>query len=61
MENGGVGRGGLKFEGKVRRSRFEGDDLVYGHVGGMDRFGRGLKGAEKLMEDGVFEDVIEEG
>lgn len=58
--NGGLGRGGLNFDAKVRRTSFEVEDLVHAHVAGMDSFARGLKVAHKLIEDRVFEDVIAE-
>lgn len=60
LQNGGLGRGGLNFDAKVRRTSFEAEDLVYAHVAGMDAFARGLKVAHKLIEDRVFEDVIAE-
>ncbi|MED5047115.1 xylose isomerase [Bacillus siamensis] len=59
LQNGGLGSGGLNFDAKVRRSSFEPDDLLYAHVAGMDAFARGLKVAHKLIEDRVFEDVIQ--
>jgi len=60
LQNGGLGRGGLNFDAKVRRTSFELEDIVYAHVAGMDAFARGLKVANKLIEDRVFEDVIAE-
>ncbi|RPK06479.1 Xylose isomerase [Bacillus subtilis] len=59
LQNGGLGNGGLNFDAKVRRSSFEPDDLIYAHIAGMDAFARGLKVAHKLIEDRVFEDVIQ--
>lgn len=59
LQNGGLGSGGLNFDAKVRRSSFEPDDLIYAHIAGMDAFARGLKVAHKLIEDRVFEDVIQ--
>lgn len=58
LQNGGLGKGGLNFDAKVRRTSFEAMDLVYAHVAGMDAFARGLKVAHKLIEDRVFENVI---
>jgi len=58
LQNGGLGSGGLNFDAKVRRGSFEQDDLLYAHVAGMDAFARGLKVAHKLVEDRVFENVI---
>ncbi|AZV60353.1 xylose isomerase [Peribacillus frigoritolerans] len=60
LQNGGLGRGGLNFDAKVRRGSFEQEDLVYAHVAGMDAFARGLKVAHKLLEDRVFENIIDE-
>ncbi|WP_078408995.1 xylose isomerase [Priestia abyssalis] len=59
LQNGGLGSGGLNFDAKVRRASFEPEDLVYAHVAGMDAFAKGLKVAHKLIEDRVFEDVIQ--
>ncbi|KOR83514.1 xylose isomerase [Bacillus sp. FJAT-22058] len=60
LQNGGLGSGGLNFDAKVRRGSFEQEDLVYAHVAGMDAFARGLKVAHKLLEDRVFEKIIDE-
>lgn len=58
LKNGGLGSGGLNFDAKVRRTSFEPDDLFYGYIAGMDTFARGLKVANKLLEDKVFEDFL---
>ncbi|PDO10457.1 MAG: xylose isomerase [Candidatus Reconcilbacillus cellulovorans] len=60
LQNGGLGRGGVNFDAKVRRASFEPEDLVIAHIAGMDSFARGLKVAAKLIEDRVFEKAIEE-
>lgn len=60
LQNGGLGSGGLNFDAKVLRGSFEQEDLVYAHVAGMDAFARGLKVAHKLLEDRVFENIIDE-
>jgi xylose isomerase len=60
LKNGGLGRGGLNFDAKPRRGSIDTDDLFYAHIAGMDSFARGLKVATKLIEDRVFEDVIDE-
>jgi xylose isomerase len=57
--NGGIGKGGVNFDAKVRRASFEPDDLLYGHILGMDTFARGLQVAAKLIEDRVLEDIID--
>src|SRR5699024_10008529 len=60
LKNGGLGRGGLNFDAKVRRGSFEPEDLFRAHIAGMDSFAVGLKVAQKLLDDKVLENVIEE-
>lgn len=55
---GGIGRGGVNFDAKVRRSSFEDEDLFYAHIAGMDTYARGLKAAAKIIEDRVLEDIV---
>lgn len=57
--NGGLGKGGLNFDAKVRRGSFEPEDLFYAHIAGMDSFAVGLKVAQKLLDDRVLEDFID--
>lgn len=59
LKNGGLGRGGLNFDSKVRRTSFEPDDLFKAHIVGMDSYAFGLKVAHKLIEDKVFENIAE--
>jgi xylose isomerase len=56
---GGFTTGGLNFDAKVRRQSVDGADLFYAHIGGMDAFARGLKGAARMIEDGVFQKTVE--
>ena len=58
LMNGGLGRGGINFDAKVRRGSFEAEDLFLAHIAGMDAYAKGLKTAAKLLEDRVFEDMI---
>ena len=60
LKNGGLGKGGLNFDAKPRRASFEPADLVLAHIAGMDSFAKGLKAASKLIEDQVFETIIDE-
>src|SRR5699024_2985616 len=53
LKNGGLGRGGLNFDAKVRRGSFEQKDLFRAHIVGMDSFAVGLKVAQKLLDDKV--------
>jgi len=54
---GGV-PGGFNFDAKVRRGSFTKEDLVLGHIAGMDTFAAGLRIAAKLYEDGILEDNL---
>lgn len=58
LMSGGLGRGGINFDAKVRRPSFEPEDLFLAHIAGMDTYAKGLKVAAKLIEDRVFEDFI---
>ena len=58
IKNGGLGSGGLNFDAKVRRGSFDPEDLFYAHIAGMDAFSIGFKVANKLFEDKVFENVM---
>ncbi|MBW8351769.1 xylose isomerase [Bacillus sp. IITD106] len=58
LQNGGLGKGGLNFDAKVRRGSFEPEDLFHAHIAGMDSFAIGLKVAAKLLEDRVLEDFV---
>ena len=55
---GGLGKGGLNFDAKVRRGSFDPVDLFHAHIGGMDTFARGFKIAHKMAEDGVLADFV---
>ncbi len=58
LKNDGLGRGGVNFDAKVRRSSFEDEDLFFAHIAGMDTYARGLKAAAKLIEDRVLDDLV---
>jgi xylose isomerase len=60
LRNGGLGKGGLNFDAKVRRESFEPIDLVYAHIGGMDAFARGLKIAHAILQDGRIQAWVKE-
>ncbi len=59
LKAGGLGKGGLNFDAKVRRASFKPEDIFYGHAAGMDGFALGLKIANKMLEDRFLEDIIE--
>jgi xylose isomerase len=60
LMTGGFTTGGLNFDAKLRRASFEPVDIFYGYIAGMDTFAKGLRIAAKLIEDKVFESVIEQ-
>jgi xylose isomerase len=60
LKNGGIAPGGLNFDAKVRRASFEPEDLFIAYISGMDTFAKGLKIANKLLEDGVLENFVKD-
>jgi xylose isomerase len=60
LKAGGLGRGGVNFDAKVRRASFEVEDLFLAHIAGMDSFAWGLKAAAKLIENRVLDSVVED-
>jgi xylose isomerase len=60
VKAGGIGRGGINFDAKVRRGSFEPEDLFHAHIAGMDTYAWGLKAAAKLIENRTLESVVEE-
>lgn len=51
LQNGGFTTGGTNFDAKLRRQSLDPEDLLHGHIGGMDCCARGLKAAAKMLED----------
>lgn len=49
---GGLGKGGLNFDAKIRRQSTSADDLIHAHVGAIDICARAFLNAAKLVEDG---------
>jgi len=60
LKQNGLGRGGLNFDAKVRRSSNDPMDLFHAHIGGMDAFARGLLIAQRIIDDKVFSKFIQE-
>jgi len=58
LKMGGFTKGGLNFDAKVRRASYKPEDIFYAHAAGMDSFAKGLKVAQKMLEDGIFEEFI---
>jgi xylose isomerase len=55
LKSGGLGAGGLNFDAKVRRQSIDPEDLLLGHIGGLDVCAQALVAAHKLIEDGVYD------
>ena len=60
LNQGGLGKGGLNFDAKVRRESFEPVDLFHAHIGGMDAFAHGLKIAAAIRKDGFLKSFVKE-
>ncbi len=54
LGQGGLGRGGLNFDAKVRRASTDIEDLFIAHIGAMDSFAHGLKTAARIIADGAL-------
>ena len=52
VDQGGLGKGGLNFDCKVRRESTDDVDLFIGHIGAMDTFAKGLRIAVNIREEG---------
>ena len=60
LGQGGLGSGGLNFDAKLRRGSTDLEDLFYAHIGGMDAFARGLLTAQKIIDDGLLKQFIDQ-
>lgn len=60
LKAGGFTTGGLNFDAKARRGSFEQVDLFHAHIAGMDTFAKGLKVAQKIIDDGKLDKFVEE-
>ena len=60
LQAGGFTSGGTNFDAKLRRQSIDAEDLLIGHIGGMDCCARGLKAAAKMVEDGALQKPLDE-
>ena len=60
FNNGGLGKGGMNFDAKIRRQSIDPEDLFYAHIGGMDVCAKTLIAVEKLINDNVIPKFIDE-
>jgi xylose isomerase len=59
IRQGGLGKGGLNFDCKVRRESIDVEDMFIAHIGAMDCFARALRIAAKIVEDKSLEAMVE--
>lgn len=60
LQAGGFKSGGFNFDAKVRRQSIDLADLVHAHVGGIDLLARALLIADRMLEDGKLQALIDE-
>jgi xylose isomerase len=56
---GGLGKGGLNFDAKIRRQSIDAEDLIHAHVGGVDLCARAFLNAAKLLEEKTLSSLVE--
>ncbi len=54
LEAGGLGRGGVNFDAKLRRNSTDLEDLAIAHISGMDAFARALLCAAEILENSDY-------
>jgi len=60
VEIGGLGKGGLNFDAKLRRESTDIQDMFIGHVASMDILARGLRSAIAMVEEKRLSDMKNE-
>ena len=60
LQGGGFRNGGTNFDAKLRRQSLDPQDLLIGHVGGMDCCARGLKAAARMIEERALSKPLED-
>jgi xylose isomerase len=60
VQAGGFKTGGFNFDAKVRRQSIDPADLFHAHVGGIDMLARSLLIADRMIEDGKLQAVLDE-
>lgn len=60
IRGGGIGKGGLNFDAKIRRQSIDAEDLIHAHVGGIDLCARAFINAAKLFEEKVLSSIVDE-
>ena len=60
LKGGGLTTGGFNFDTKLRRQSVARDDLLHGHIGGIDTLARSLLVAAELLEGRPLLDAVEQ-
>ncbi len=60
LKGGGLKTGGTNFDSKLRRQSIDPQDLLIGHIGGMDVCARAFKAAAKMFEDKALISQVED-
>lgn len=60
IKGGGLGKGGMNFDAKVRRQSFEPEDMIAAHVGGADLCAHAFLLAAQIIEDGKLDAMVKE-
>src|SRR4051812_45431684 len=60
LKAGGLGKGGLNFDAKLRRPSTDLEDLFYAHIGGMDAYALAFRIARRILADGKIEKFVKE-
>lgn len=55
LESGGIGKGGINFDAKVRRNSTDLEDKFIAHITGMDVFARGLIAADHILKNTPYQ------
>jgi xylose isomerase len=58
VKAGGLGKGGMNFDAKVRRQSIEPEDLLHAHIGGVDLCARAFLTAARIYEDGRLAELV---
>lgn len=58
IKQGGLAPGGLNFDCKLRRESVDLEDMFIAHISAMDVYAQGLIAADKIMKDGIMENMV---
>ena len=59
LRSGGFKTGGFNFDSKVRRQSINLEDMLHGHIGGVDVLAKSLLIAEKMIKNDIIDDLLD--